>query len=119
MNGYSIGDDGRSITCLRCGRTSHNPNDVAHRYCGYCHRFHGPAPEALPAIPAERLDAVCTSLLHADPNAEAVLLVVFHPNKTAQPVFASRVGGEYSPQLMADYLRQVADQISKAKADQH
>lgn len=34
-------DDGKreSIKCLRCGRTSHNLNDVNNRYCGYCHAF--------------------------------------------------------------------------------
>jgi hypothetical protein len=29
-----------SITCPQCGRTSHNPNDVRERYCGYCHQYH-------------------------------------------------------------------------------
>lgn len=29
-----------AITCPRCGRTSHNPNDAAQRYCGWCHAFH-------------------------------------------------------------------------------
>jgi hypothetical protein len=40
--GYAIRDeDGhRSITCLVCGWTSHNPNDVRERYCGHCHAFH-------------------------------------------------------------------------------
>jgi hypothetical protein len=28
------------ITCPQCGMTSHNPNDVAYRYCGNCHQFH-------------------------------------------------------------------------------
>ena len=51
---YIIRDDpraisGQSIQCLICGRTSHHPDDVKHRYCGYCHRFHedvrGPADE--------------------------------------------------------------------------
>lgn len=28
-----------TFTCPRCSRTSHNPNDVANRYCGACHRF--------------------------------------------------------------------------------
>ena len=28
-----------SITCPRCGWTSHNPHDVAERYCGHCHVF--------------------------------------------------------------------------------
>jgi transcription elongation factor Elf1 len=26
-----------SFTCPRCGRTSHNPNDVQEGYCGHCH----------------------------------------------------------------------------------
>lgn len=28
-----------SITCPVCQRTSYNPHDIAHRYCGCCHRF--------------------------------------------------------------------------------
>ncbi len=34
--------DGRgdAIKCLICGMVSYNPNDVEHRYCGNCHRFH-------------------------------------------------------------------------------
>lgn len=31
---------GRAIQCLKCGRVSWNPNDVAYLYCGYCHQFH-------------------------------------------------------------------------------
>jgi hypothetical protein len=27
----------QSITCPRCGMTSHNPNDVREGYCGNCH----------------------------------------------------------------------------------
>jgi hypothetical protein len=38
--GYTISDDERSITCQRCGLTSHNPHDVSERYCGRCHVFH-------------------------------------------------------------------------------
>lgn len=26
-------------TCPHCGAVSHNPNDVANRYCGRCHHF--------------------------------------------------------------------------------
>lgn len=29
-----------SITCPKCGLTSHHPWDVAQRYCGNCHQFH-------------------------------------------------------------------------------
>ena len=47
-----------SITCPRCGRTSHNPNDVRERYCGACHVFHGDAHPALApyAVEVFRLD---------------------------------------------------------------
>lgn len=34
---FKLGDDGKSITCLRCERTSHNPNDVKNHYCGSGH----------------------------------------------------------------------------------
>jgi hypothetical protein len=37
---YAISADGKRITCGRCGLTSHNPNDVAQRYCGNCKIFH-------------------------------------------------------------------------------
>jgi hypothetical protein len=30
---------GRSITCLVCGKTSCNPNDVDQLWCGNCNRF--------------------------------------------------------------------------------
>jgi hypothetical protein len=30
---------GKAIGCKACGRVSHNPNDVANRYCGHCHEF--------------------------------------------------------------------------------
>lgn len=37
---YLLGRAGVSITCLSCGQTSFNPNDVQQRYCAHCHRFH-------------------------------------------------------------------------------
>ena len=30
----------KSIHCKECGMTSHNPGDVAHRYCANCDKFH-------------------------------------------------------------------------------
>lgn len=38
--GYEVGSEGQWIKCLTCGLTSHNPNDVVHRYCGRCHNYH-------------------------------------------------------------------------------
>jgi len=29
-----------SITCPRCGFTSHHPEDIERRYCGRCRDFH-------------------------------------------------------------------------------
>jgi hypothetical protein len=34
------------IRCLTCMRVSWNPNDVAQRYCGFCHVFHEDADKA-------------------------------------------------------------------------
>jgi hypothetical protein len=31
--------EGPAIQCLVCGRVSHNPHDIEHRYCGFCHHF--------------------------------------------------------------------------------
>jgi len=28
------------IRCLVCGRDSFNLNDIEHKYCGFCHKFH-------------------------------------------------------------------------------
>jgi ribosomal protein S27AE len=28
-----------SYRCPRCGMVSFNPNDLQHRYCGFCHKF--------------------------------------------------------------------------------
>jgi hypothetical protein len=41
-----------SITCPRCGATSYNPHDLAHRYCGRCHAFHDDPAALIPEIPA-------------------------------------------------------------------
>lgn len=41
---YTLSEDGASITCRRCGLTSHNRKDVEQRYCGRCHEFHEARP---------------------------------------------------------------------------
>lgn len=37
---FTIAPDGQSITCHKCGKTSHHPEDVKQAYCGSCHFFH-------------------------------------------------------------------------------
>lgn len=41
------------IKCRTCGHTSHNPNDVAAAYCGFCHKYHLPLPEEPPSEAAK------------------------------------------------------------------
>jgi hypothetical protein len=40
MASYVKANDGKSITCLECGMTSFNENDVLSLYCGNCHKYH-------------------------------------------------------------------------------
>lgn len=37
---YTISADGKTITCKRCGLTSHHPMDVERKFCGACKVFH-------------------------------------------------------------------------------
>lgn len=39
---YAIryGSRAASIQCLCCGLISANPNDLTHKYCGFCHSYH-------------------------------------------------------------------------------
>lgn len=37
---YTISLSGRTITCNRCGLSSHNKNDISNKYCNYCHIYH-------------------------------------------------------------------------------
>lgn len=37
---FELVADGRAIKCLACQRVSYHPEDVAARYCGFCHVFH-------------------------------------------------------------------------------
>lgn len=36
---FTIANNGKSITCHRCGKTSFHLEDVRNRYCGHCHVF--------------------------------------------------------------------------------
>lgn len=40
MSRYTILGEGKAIHCSKCGRISHNPNDVQNRYCAHCNEFH-------------------------------------------------------------------------------
>lgn len=42
MKTYELGerDGARFIRCLICRMESFNSNDIAQRYCGFCHHFH-------------------------------------------------------------------------------
>lgn len=38
--GYRIAADRRAITCLVCGATSYNPNDIDRLFCPTCDAYH-------------------------------------------------------------------------------
>jgi hypothetical protein len=37
---YTMIDNGRAIRCDDCGSASYNTNDIRHKYCGRCHKYH-------------------------------------------------------------------------------
>lgn len=37
---YTVLHHGHAIRCNTCSKISWNTNDVLHRYCGHCRRFH-------------------------------------------------------------------------------
>lgn len=37
---YRIAEDRRAITCLVCGATSFNPNDIDRLFCAVCDVYH-------------------------------------------------------------------------------
>jgi hypothetical protein len=37
---YTMIDNGRAIRCDQCGSASYNSNDIKHKYCGRCHKYH-------------------------------------------------------------------------------
>lgn len=80
-----------SFTCPRCGRTSYNPNDIAHRYCGHCHVFVAD-PERVRLVPGYWMHETSGVLR---PAIEAYLR---HEPMTAQHIAAMRA-----------YLRQWID----------
>jgi hypothetical protein len=72
---YLISDDGKAITCLLCGKTSHSAEDVAHLFCGFCHAFHHP--NVPPALGYSREgDIVTVRLTPGDLDALMVCLGV-------------------------------------------
>jgi hypothetical protein len=77
-DGYTIADDGRSIICKRCGKTSHNLNDVRDRYCGHCKLFHEDEKAPLTACvlfifqPGIALADIHNSRLPAEPSYQEI-----------------------------------------------
>jgi len=62
-----------------------------------------------------KLDALVAALLTADPDAKAVLLVIVHPDKLVEPVYAARKGEDMDSFVnLADVLRNAADKIEAA-----
>lgn len=96
VNGIAQYSTSPSITCPTCGRTSHNPNDIARRYCGNCHMFYADMPGSSPTYPTDlfkRDDGqfVCLcGVVVGDRNSHwsmaSMSWVCIDPNSRYQPV---------------------------------
>ena len=60
------------ITCLRCGVTSHNPNDALNLYCGNCKQFHEMGDDPLPDT--FKLIGIETALFYVPTSGEPIVL---------------------------------------------
>lgn len=49
---YELIEDGAGIVCHECGNISHEPNDIAERYCGSCNTFLGDDDRPMQRCPA-------------------------------------------------------------------
>jgi hypothetical protein len=80
---YRIADDGKSITCTRCERTSYNLSDVRNRYCGFCKLFHNDSDHRLigGAVyiyrPGEAEPHVVNARMPAKPSLRDIHIVVW------------------------------------------
>lgn len=70
-----------TITCPRCGRTSHNPNDAIELYCGACHWW--TSDPALAGINPADIPAEVTVTVHA-PGHEPVQVHPAGPDTAQQ-----------------------------------
>lgn len=95
MTSYTISADGKAITCAECGLTSHNPNDVATRYCGQCKAFHD--------------DGVCEYdcrdcgrhiIVICGPNTGLCAACTAMPGWFRDPDLATRIDPDYEPPVL-------------------
>lgn len=89
---FTIAEDGKSITCHACNRTSYSLEDVKQHYCGHCLKFHdAPTDEEMTALLAwkERVgNPPVPMLAHFDPNDETAI------KEAWDRCFANYVAGE-------------------------
>jgi len=104
---YSIKND--SITHYKCGKTSHNPNDVKNRYCGHCHIF-------LEKIKKERMR---TRIISAFPGTGKTRYQKEHPETcldSDSSLFSwIEVGGvkTRNPDFPNNYIAHIKENIGK------
>lgn len=84
------------IVCPRCGRTSHNRNDIEQRFCGACHRFHDePDAPADPELP---------SLLMVPPLQRGEFVTLTHEGRTVEGMVTLASGNGRSIIVMCDAI---------------
>jgi hypothetical protein len=62
-----------SLVCPQCGRVSHNPHDVAQRYCGFCHVFLDDLAPFRTMGDTDLLDAMSTELARCEQPIQMIV----------------------------------------------
>lgn len=106
---FEISADGKAITCKKCGRTSHNENDVRHKYCGHCHVFHGQADGKLAELnvrAADALEQLQNYLKEKLPDVKVAVFAVVPPDEDGKPcgiAFATSLYDDFLVRMLRHY----------------
>jgi hypothetical protein len=112
MKNYRISETGASITCLLCGRTSWNLNDVRDKYCGACHKFLEPETQEFfdhferYGLPAMKESAMCIAI-HGEKIDAKMCLEIGAAVLLDKPIIITVVRGA----AISPALRRVASEI--------
>jgi hypothetical protein len=107
---YTIAEDGKSITCHACGRTSYNMNDVANCYCGNCHVFF----EVGLSEHRQRVDELAQLFTPALEHREKYILLLLKPDVNVagdEGLESSVVSNLPSPEATKMILRELLQRI--------
>lgn len=118
---FEISADGKAITCKKCGRTSHNENDVRHKFCGHCKIFHGKADyehSARVIQAGQAMNKLIQWMKENHPETNSAVFIVVPGQSENEPsagVFSSNLPDAF----LVKMLRHCANQIESNTIAQH